>query len=256
MTKSPSNVWIASWVMIKKHIPICRYILVQGITFCESKLRFKIDEKYYNVHFCYKSINMEDDINYDKINESFRRCARCEKFLAIKFFHPKKNAKGKTNIKILRTCSFCREKDSIHRISRKCRHGTRKDFCKQCKGRSICEHNRIRSDCTSCVGGSICEHNRRRRNCLECVGSGICQHNRRRSCCKACGGISICEHNHVRNSCGKCTHICEHNSMKYKCKTCKKLEEQEELEEPEELEESKCKHNEIAIECVDCFLDD
>ena len=37
-----------------------------------------------------------------------------------------------------------------------CRHGKRRNICKDCGGGSICQHGRARSKCKDCGGGSLC----------------------------------------------------------------------------------------------------
>ena len=38
--------------------------------------------------------------------------------------------------------------------NKKCVHGRRRSYCKECGGASICEHGRRRSQCKECGGGS------------------------------------------------------------------------------------------------------
>ena len=42
--------------------------------------------------------------------------------------------------------------------SNKCEHGTRKTYCKICKGGAICQHNNVRYSCKECKGSSLCLH--------------------------------------------------------------------------------------------------
>ena len=67
-----------------------------------------------------------------------------------------------------------------------------------------CKHGRKRNDCKECGGASICEHGRRRSQCKECGGASICKHGRQRSLCKECGGASFCEHGRRRSQCKEC----------------------------------------------------
>ena len=52
--------------------------------------------------------------------------------------------------------------------------------------------------------GKKCEHGRRRRYCKECGGSGICEHGWQHYSCKDCGGAGICEHGRQRYGCKDC----------------------------------------------------
>ena len=44
-----------------------------------------------------------------------------------------------------------------------------------------------------------CKHGRRRNRCKECGGASVCDHGRQRSMCKECGGASICDHGRHTN---------------------------------------------------------
>ena len=121
-----------------------------------------------------------------------------------------------------------------------CKHGRRKNNCKDCGGSSICQHGRQKRQCKECGGVNICEHGRRRSNCKECGGSSICQHGRIRSTCKDCGGRSICQHGRQRSRCKDCggSSICDHGRQRSQCKDCGGR--------------SICQHGRRRITCKEC----
>lgn len=123
---------------------------------------------------------------------------------------------------------------------KKCPHGKRKTYCKECGGSQICEHDRVKYSCKECCGSQICEHDRRRTNCKECGGGSVCEHSRRRSDCKKCGGSQICEHKRDKNKCKECFggSICKHKIQKTICKECGGG--------------SLCKHDKIRRTCKEC----
>ena len=113
-----------------------------------------------------------------------------------------------------------------------CQHGRRRNQCKDCGGSGICQHGRVRSRCKDCGGSGICQHGRRRGRCKDCGGSGICQHGRIRSTCKDCGGSGICQHGRRRSACKDCggSGICQHGQIRSRCKDCG--EDEEKMETP------------------------
>ena len=40
-------------------------------------------------------------------------------------------------------------------VQKKCEHGNRKSYCKDCGGSSICQRDRIRSQCKDCGSAEI-----------------------------------------------------------------------------------------------------
>ena len=140
-----------------------------------------------------------------------------------------------------KTCIHCREREEKYRkTAKKCEHGKKKYYCKDCGGKGICEHDREINKCKDCKGSQICEHNRIRNACKDCKGSQICEHNRIRNVCKKCGGSQICEHNREKHHCKDCkgSQICEHNRGKNKCKDCKG--------------KGICEHNRVKYACKEC----
>jgi hypothetical protein len=69
---------------------------------------------------------------------------------------------------------------------RKCLHGKRKDYCKECGGSQICQHGKIKSACKECSSDLFCLHGKRKYNCRECGGSRFCQHGKEKYKCKEC----------------------------------------------------------------------
>jgi hypothetical protein len=65
---------------------------------------------------------------------------------------------------------------------KKCPHGRRQYYCKECGGAGICVHGRERKVCKveGCGGASICAHGRKRGMCKVegCGGASICAHGR------------------------------------------------------------------------------
>jgi len=88
-----------------------------------------------------------------------------------------------------------------------CKHGRRKDRCKECDGSGLCEHKKQRTRCRLCNGSGICEHNRLKYQCKECCGAGICEHGKRKSHCKKCKGSQICEHGRQKFICKECGNV-------------------------------------------------
>lgn len=159
---------------------------------------------------------------------------------------------------------------------KKCPHGKRKRYCKDCNGSGCCEHGRIKYNCVECKRVGICEHNRvrskckdcggsrycihkkikslciicggselcecgkRRSRCVKCGGSELCCHLRRKSTCKDCKGGSVCEHNHIKTTCIDCsgTQLCEHQKIRSRCKICQGSEI--------------CSHNQRRERCIKC----
>ena len=121
-----------------------------------------------------------------------------------------------------------------------CIHDKRKSRCKECGGTALCEHGREKSQCVKCKGANICKHSKRKIFCLECDGSGICEHGRRKWQCKECKGSSYCEHGKRKNSCKECggSQICEHGIDKRYCKDCEGS--------------IFCKHEKNKYRCKDC----
>ena len=106
---------------------------------------------------------------------------------------------------------------------KKCFHGRRKAYCKDCKGSQICVHGRVKPCCKECKGSKVCVHNCAKEYCKDCKGSQICPHGRRKAYCKECKGSQICVHNKTRALCKQCngSQICYHNRFKTQCKECK-----------------------------------
>ena len=138
---------------------------------------------------------------------------------------------------------------------KKCQHGKRNDFCRECKklgigGASICDHDCRRHLCRKCkklgIGGaSVCDHDRRRNQCAECNGPGICLHKRVRTLCIQCNGGQTCVHKRRRTYCIDCkrlgiggTGICIHDCRRSKCKECHGTEV--------------CVHKRARDRCIDC----
>jgi hypothetical protein len=72
-------------------------------------------------------------------------------------------------------------------MEKKCEHGKRKCFCKECGGNQFCTHNKRKDYCKECGGSQICKHNKRKDMCKECAGSQFCEHTRLKCDCKVCG---------------------------------------------------------------------
>lgn len=123
---------------------------------------------------------------------------------------------------------------------KKCSHGKRKRYCKDCNGSSFCIHQRIKYGCIECKSVSICEHNRVRSKCKDCGGSRYCIHKKIKSMCIECGGSELCECGKRRSRCIKCggSELCCHLRRKSTCKDCKGG--------------SVCQHNYIRTTCIDC----
>lgn len=64
-----------------------------------------------------------------------------------------------------------------------------------------CKHGKRKQMCRECGGSGICQHGKQRHHCRECGGSGFCVHGKRKARCKECGGISICEHGRQKGCC-------------------------------------------------------
>ena len=56
----------------------------------------------------------------------------------------------------------------VQKYPKKCEHGRRRNYCKQCGGSSICEHGKQCNKCKQCGGSSICEHGKIRSTCIMC----------------------------------------------------------------------------------------
>jgi len=121
-----------------------------------------------------------------------------------------------------------------------CEHDSRKNYCRQCKGVQICEHDRRRARCKDCKGSSICPHDQVKERCKQCKGNQICQHDRRQEYCKDCKGVQICPHNRVKASCRACkgSYFCIHNRVRTICKECKGSQI--------------CQHNRLRQSCKEC----
>lgn len=83
------------------------------------------------------------------------------------------------------------EKKSKRTGARKCIHGKRKYYCKDCGGSQICDHGKQRNSCKECKGSQICPHGKRKQTCKECDGCAICVHGKEKYRCKQCGGSGI-----------------------------------------------------------------
>jgi hypothetical protein len=88
--------------------------------------------------------------------------------------------------------------------NKRCEHGKRQYFCRQCGGRGVCSHGKQKNRCKDCGGASICEHGRLRGICKQCKGASICEHDRERSFCKECNGNQVCQHSRHRTQCKQC----------------------------------------------------
>jgi len=143
-------------------------------------------------------------------------------------------------------------------IVKKCEHGKRKVYCKNCGGGSICEHNKRKSRCKECGGSEFCEHNKRKSRCKECGGSEFCEHGRIKSTCKECGGSQICEHDKMKAQCRECSSgkFCEHNRKKTRCKDCGGSEFCEHNKRKSTCKECGgsqiCEHGRIKSTCKEC----
>ena len=158
------------------------------------------------------------------------RCKSCKCWrLPTEFL----NAKGRK----LKTCEKCRE-DAKKR--RQCKHGKRKEYCRECDGSAFCKHNKQKNFCRECGGSAFCKHNKHKNYCRECDGSAFCKHNKQKNRCRDCKGSSICKHNKQKNRCRDCkgSSICKHNKLKYYCRECKGS--------------SICKHNKQKRQCREC----
>ena len=106
--------------------------------------------------------------------------------------------------------------------ARKCEHGKRKRYCKECGGSGICIHGKRKATCIECGGTSICPHGKLKARCKECHGSQICSHGKIKAQCIECGGTSICPHKKQKRYCKECggSGICPHGKFKAQCKIC------------------------------------
>ena len=86
------------------------------------------------------------------------------------------------------------------RQRKKCIHGKRKTYCKECGGSAFCTHGNWKSICK------------------ECGGSALCTHGKRKSYCKECGGSAFCTHGKRKNRCKTCKVPCPHAEKRYQCK--------------------------------------
>jgi hypothetical protein len=110
----------------------------------------------------------------------------------------------------------------MKRIWKKCPHGKRQPYCRECGGSQICEHDKRRDSCVDCGGSQLCEHNKPRSRCHACGGNQICEHGKRREYCRECGGSQVCEHGRQQQNCKDCggKFICEHGRRRDLCKDC------------------------------------
>ena len=106
-----------------------------------------------------------------------------------------------------------------------CKHGIRRERCKECAWGEICEHGIIKYVCKLCGGRGICQHAKRKSECKECGGANRCSHDKLRHLCRECGGGSICPHGIRRTMCKICGggSICHHGILRTRCKDCRKL---------------------------------
>jgi hypothetical protein len=105
---------------------------------------------------------------------------------------------------------------------KKCLHGIRKEYCKECGGGAYCVHGIRKYHCKECGGSGFCPHGIHKYRCKECGGSAYCVHGIRKEYCRECGGSGICPHGINKYRCKECggSSICLHGINKYHCKEC------------------------------------
>lgn len=64
---------------------------------------------------------------------------------------------------------FIEEKKQIKKKAKRCIHGKRVFYCKECDGRRLCIHNKCKYTCSICRGSGICKHNKNKYNCRLCL---------------------------------------------------------------------------------------
>ena len=97
---------------------------------------------------------------------------------------------GDGNIKASTVVGKFPEKREHHH----CRHGIRKYYCKECKGKGICKHHRRRYTCKECGGRGVCEHLRQKISCRTCKEKLICRHGEHKPLCEECRIVKTCLH--------------------------------------------------------------
>ena len=107
--------------------------------------------------------------------------------------------------------------------NRKCEHGKRKYFCRDCKGSAFCIHDRRKDRCRDCKGSSFCIHDKTKERCRDCKGSVFCIHDKRKTDCRDCKGSAFCIHNKRKATCRDCkgSIFCIHDKDKATCRDCK-----------------------------------
>ena len=87
---------------------------------------------------------------------------------------------------------------------KKCIHGKKPYYCRECGGKAFCEHGKHKTQCRECGGSAFCEHGKQKAKCKECGGSALCEHGKQKAHCKECGGSAFCEHGKQKQICGEC----------------------------------------------------
>eukprot|EP00277_Geminigera_cryophila_P016209 CAMPEP_0179442350 /NCGR_PEP_ID=MMETSP0799-20121207/25858_1 /TAXON_ID=46947 /ORGANISM="Geminigera cryophila, Strain CCMP2564" /LENGTH=380 /DNA_ID=CAMNT_0021227429 /DNA_START=34 /DNA_END=1177 /DNA_ORIENTATION=+ len=107
-------------------------------------------------------------------------------------------------------------------MARICKHGKKKELCRECDGSALCIHDIRKKECRQCDGSALCNHNKIRRECKDCGGSSYCEHGKRKRRCRECGGMDFCVHDRRKGQCKECggSQICVHNRQKFRCKDC------------------------------------
>ena len=94
---------------------------------------------------------------------------------------------------------------------KKCPHGRRKSYCRDCGGGAFCSHGKVKTHCSSCSGSQTCPHGIRHQTCKTCGGASVCDHGVFKSRCSICGGSDLCECGAIKNPryegwCADCFH--------------------------------------------------
>ena len=61
------------------------------------------------------------------------------------------------------------EEEFIKKKAKRCIHGKRLFYCKECDGRRLCIHEKCKYMCCICRGSGICKHDKNKYNCRLCL---------------------------------------------------------------------------------------
>ena len=61
------------------------------------------------------------------------------------------------------------EEVPIKKKAKRCIHGKRAFYCKECDGRRLCIHDKCKYTCCICRGSGVCKHDKSKYNCRLCL---------------------------------------------------------------------------------------